>query len=451
MAVFEQLVEKTIECVEKWHCKDRVNEVTIIRDVTGRIALLISTKLEISQSEIEGLSELLKNELHQYYRNNIYCKQNKNSDLIEKMIEEIEKNRWLYDDSKNVSYFLLERAIAKKAWVECNGLEKSIWPYDEAVRGKKPKVVTFYSFKGGMGRTTALAATALILAKEGKNVLMIDTDIEAPGLPSLFLNEDKVQKGVIDYLLEATVTPENGSIDMKEMIHQVTDPQLMKDIVGKMFIVPSGAMDINYLQKLARIDYQDAIPGNMKKQLMRLVNNAISVIQNICSVDFVLLDARAGFHDMGGIITIQIPHGVVLFGKDSIQSWQGMNLVVQAIGASQQERPFIAMVDSVCGTAGSVSPEEKESFKSQAYTICCSSYYMEDEEQPGIDAQDVAHTPIFVPYQTLLSRDVQLFTDGTQQMDEKINEIRQIMLGEPYQKIAKRIAQWYETEGVENE
>ena len=81
-------------------------------------------------------------------------------------------------EGQQIKVYLSERAIAKKAWV-CRWQDsESVWPYEEAENGAK--VITFYSFKGGMGRTTALAGVALCLVKQGKNVLMVDTDIEAP-------------------------------------------------------------------------------------------------------------------------------------------------------------------------------------------------------------------------------------------------------------------------------
>ncbi len=48
------------------------------------------------------------------------------------------------------------------------------------------RVVTFYSFKGGVGRTQALADVAVLLARYGHRVLMVDWDLEAPGLESYF-------------------------------------------------------------------------------------------------------------------------------------------------------------------------------------------------------------------------------------------------------------------------
>ena len=45
---------------------------------------------------------------------------------------------------------------------------------------------TFYSFKGGVGRSMALANVADILARRGLRVLVIDFDLEAPGLERYF-------------------------------------------------------------------------------------------------------------------------------------------------------------------------------------------------------------------------------------------------------------------------
>ena len=48
------------------------------------------------------------------------------------------------------------------------------------------KVVTFYSYKGGTGRTMALANVAWILAANGHKVLAVDWDLESPGLYKYF-------------------------------------------------------------------------------------------------------------------------------------------------------------------------------------------------------------------------------------------------------------------------
>ena len=72
-----------------------------------------------------------------------------------------------------------------------------------------------------MGRTTTLASVALQLARKGKNVIMVDTDIEAPGLATLFLDEELIENGVLDYLLEYTVDKET---DISNYVIDVAEP-----------------------------------------------------------------------------------------------------------------------------------------------------------------------------------------------------------------------------------
>ncbi|MFZ4525117.1 MAG: KGGVGR-motif variant AAA ATPase [Chlorobium sp.] len=62
------------------------------------------------------------------------------------------------------------------------------------------KTIVFHSYKGGVGRTLALANFAVVLNLIGKNVLILDWDFDAPGVPIKYDVEDKVKKGYIDYL-----------------------------------------------------------------------------------------------------------------------------------------------------------------------------------------------------------------------------------------------------------
>ena len=69
-------------------------------------------------------------------------------------------------------------------------------------------VVTFYSFKGGVGRSMALANVAELLAKKGRRVVVCDFDLEAPGIERFAVDNDHVARemhswpGVVDLLTE---------------------------------------------------------------------------------------------------------------------------------------------------------------------------------------------------------------------------------------------------------
>ncbi|MFN5898724.1 MAG: AAA family ATPase, partial [Planctomyces sp.] len=69
------------------------------------------------------------------------------------------------------------------------------------------RILTFYSYKGGTGRSMSLANIAWILAMNGHRVLMIDWDLEAPGLHRWFgplLEDPELQdsRGVIEFFTD---------------------------------------------------------------------------------------------------------------------------------------------------------------------------------------------------------------------------------------------------------
>src|SRR5215213_1518035 len=79
------------------------------------------------------------------------------------------------------------------------------------VNARQAKIYTFYSYKGGVGRSMALANIAELLYQKGLSVLMVDFDLEAPGLEQYFykasepeeekrLREIWTRRGVIDLL-----------------------------------------------------------------------------------------------------------------------------------------------------------------------------------------------------------------------------------------------------------
>ena len=68
-------------------------------------------------------------------------------------------------------------------------------------------IYTFYSFKGGVGRSMAMAGVAYLLAERGLRVLVIDFDLEAPGLERYYSEHGEAQRvrecpGLIDLILQ---------------------------------------------------------------------------------------------------------------------------------------------------------------------------------------------------------------------------------------------------------
>lgn len=118
---------------------------------------------------------------------------------------------------------------------------------------KPPLLVTFYSFRGGVGRYTALGLVAGILASRKHRVVMLDFDLESPGLSNLLRADVKIineeQLGVLDYLHQRFLTPELNVPTIDHCICQVKLPDR-----GELFLVPVGEYDENYIHRLADLD-----------------------------------------------------------------------------------------------------------------------------------------------------------------------------------------------------
>jgi len=193
--------------------------------------------------------------------------------------------------------------------------------------------VTYYSYKGGVGRTMALANVAAMLAKEGRRVLLIDFDLEAPGLDAFEeLGCTKGHPGVVEYVVEYLATgkaPPIGSF-VRECVPASTH------LRGKLWLMPSGKKDQQYNRDRARINWTelyDRYDGE------RFVENWKADIEKTYAPDYVLIDSRTGLTDVGGICTLHLPQLVVLLYALNDQNIHGIAGVARAVSKAENTRP----------------------------------------------------------------------------------------------------------------
>ena len=113
--------------------------------------------------------------------------------------------------------------------------------------------------------------------------------------------------------------------------------------------------------------------------------------------------------------------------------------MVQTLANTQQEKLPIAIVDSMSDS----SEQHRQTFKTQSFTRCSDNYYSEDDTIPGIDAENEAHTPIYVSYISRLNEEIQLYSDGSEMQEKAIEETKNILCSEEYRLIEARIRQWF--------
>ena len=91
-------------------------------------------------------------------------------------------------------------------------------------------IVTFYSYKGGVGRTMALANIAVLLSQMGKRVLVVDWDLEAPGLERYFteylFSKDQEKPGLLDLFLDVrNCYPDAPDMNWRKLVKETKSIQ----------------------------------------------------------------------------------------------------------------------------------------------------------------------------------------------------------------------------------
>lgn len=185
-------------------------------------------------------------------------------------------------------------------------------------------ITTFYSYKGGVGRSMALVNIAMSLAHDGKRVLMVDFDLEAPGISTYeCLNCTKGQPGVVDYVtdfLRTDIAP-----DVSEFISKCGDDKY------PIWLMPAGDNEnSDYSLKLNSIDWQKVYEEHSGFLMIEDLKAQWSQYDGK-GFDYVFVDSRTGHTDVGGICTRQIPDAIVFMFFPNEQNIIGLEPIVQSV------------------------------------------------------------------------------------------------------------------------
>ncbi len=186
-------------------------------------------------------------------------------------------------------------------------------------------VVTFYSFQGGVGRTLALVNVATELAQRGRRVLVVDFDLEAPGIPSFEPFAAAAETpGIVDYVAAYRETHVAPNVD--PFLHEAS---IELEGAGRIHVMSAGKQDTGYSGRLASINWQDLY----EKEQGFLLFEDLRAQWTQRGFDYVLIDSRTGFTDVGGICTRQLPDAAVLLFVPNQQNIEGLAQQARAIRA----------------------------------------------------------------------------------------------------------------------
>lgn len=208
-------------------------------------------------------------------------------------------------------------------------------------------VVTFYSYKGGTGRTMALANVAWILAMNGRKVLVVDWDLEAPGLhrffePFLDTVAMASTSGVVEMFREyeqALIDPNlSGQKNAAWLSHYA---KLSGHIVsvqwdfpngGSLDLMPAGEQNRDYAATVSALDWDNfyhKLGGGPFFDTLR------DTMKN--EYDYSLIDSRTGMTDVADICTAHLPDIVVDCFTLSGQSIDGAVEIAREIRAGNRK------------------------------------------------------------------------------------------------------------------
>jgi cellulose biosynthesis protein BcsQ/tetratricopeptide (TPR) repeat protein len=212
----------------------------------------------------------------------------------------------------------------------------------------KGQVVTFFSYKGGTGRTMALANVAWILASNGKRVLVVDWDLDSPGLPKYFqpfLNSPQFREapGLTEMLTEYAREQKQDRPDRAENwflpFARVNPYAISLDWPfgsgGALDIIRAGLEGHSHVAASSAFDWTKFFTHRNGAAMLKALREDMRG-----SYDYTLIDSRTGLSDIAGICTVTMPDTVVNCFTLSDQAIEGADQVARWITESQEERPI---------------------------------------------------------------------------------------------------------------
>jgi hypothetical protein len=300
--------------------KREIERIVLIDDIFGWLRAVIWLKDGDREALLNSINAELKDEASPYWSEEIFFASNENE--AGNIFYQSAWDEGVEDD-KCKRLRIADRYRSRGSWL--HALAEPPWK----VGAKKPPILVFYSFKGGVGRSTALAAFAIQRARMGERVVVIDFDLDAPGAGVLLAADERgttAPGGVLDYMLERPY----GKVTLDDYLH-FCRRETVTGSTGEIIVFPAAQVDDSYLSKLSRMDFELPTEAGEKHPLVMLLEQ----IRVELTPSWILINSRAGLSDPAGFLLGGLAHMYVVFGTTSEQSWQGIRLIIKRLGAER--------------------------------------------------------------------------------------------------------------------
>lgn len=187
------------------------------------------------------------------------------------------------------------------------------------------ETVTFYSYKGGVGRTLTLANIAAYLSNFGFKVCILDFDLEAPGVHYKFptITYD-VKKGLMDCIYDFYT---EGIIPNSLDEYSIKEPMVSEE-KGEIVVIPAGnVFSPSYWEKLGSVDWHKLFESDGILYFLELKQ----LIKETIKPDFLLIDSRTGVTEMSSLCTSILPDKVVFLVANNNENIEGARQIYRGI------------------------------------------------------------------------------------------------------------------------
>lgn len=292
--------------------KENKNRFYVNRDLRGRVALVWDeTHYEaMAETEKTFLTEMCGEVAHSLGKHSFPASQVL---IWDDDLEESKKGASVYSYGTKLPFTVVDRMLTDSFW-------GSRAPEDSL----SEKTIVFFSIKGGVGRSTALAVTAWELAQKGKKVMVVDMDLESPGLSSSLLPEDRrPDYGLLDWLVEDLV--DNGS-EVIDLLY--ADSPLSDGGRGEIIVIPAhGRKHGDYIAKMGRA-WMPRMDGGYRTSWPQRLRTLLNDLNQKHKPDYALIDARAGLDEIASACVLDLaPRLVLLFAMEGTQTWTGYSIL----------------------------------------------------------------------------------------------------------------------------
>jgi tetratricopeptide (TPR) repeat protein/cellulose biosynthesis protein BcsQ len=298
-------------------------------------------------------------------------------------------------------------------------------------------ITTFYSYKGGVGRSMAMANVADLLARRGLKTLMIDFDLEAPGLEKFFqINQEGVRRhpGLLDLLLsyKQSMSVAGGEEPAFRRLDRFICPVYERlPGGGRLDIMPAGQRQgaeqlARYALDLRTFDWQDFYFNWEGELFFEWLRRSLTGDR----YDVVLVDSRTGVTEMGGICGYQLPDTIVMMCAANHQNVEGTQNMVRdfrspSVESLRRGRPLQIVV--VPARIEQRDPQLLEAFF-QRFDAAFAGLM-----PAGLDANGLTFRELMIPYEPQYAFEERVVSDPAQAAERK-------RIGGAFERLADAVA-----------